>query len=396
VTHGQPTPAVKLLESKQRQMYGALCAKPNSRSRAEEVIVVKHFERLGSAEPDTAHSTYLEELREADAAKPTPFEDPSTYMVMIYLAGKVERAMAKIGRPVDAFPTFGTLPLNQVNARVMRVQGSDEFLVAFQHGVFAFANQLTKAVAASFVKDGTPPSVVIKNGSPPDGYSRFGYELAEVEQRWDDNDEPVRRFRALLNRYLLDGDPFAAQYFLDDPSQTTLAAIFRDSFELFLFGHEMGHIMADHLSRGQCEALVLDSMEYEQLNPNWQMELEADAIGCQLAIRAMIDSGYDVAMGFFGIDLFFTAQEIVDRALAMLSHGRPDLLRESTSHPPNPLRKQQLREGLNSVVDPQTAVSFLRLARAGEKILNALWARVEMHFLTLHEKGGRPARLWTA
>jgi hypothetical protein len=380
----------------QRQMYGALCAKPNSLSRAEEVVAASHFERLGSAEPQKAHSTYVEELREADASKPTPFEDPFTYMVMVYLARKIEGAIAKIGWPLDAFPTFGTLPLNKLNARVTRVQESDEFLIGFQHGVFVFANHLTKAVAASFVKDGSPPSVFVKDGSPPDEYSRFSYGLAEIERCWDDDDEPVRRFRALLSSYLLDGNPFAGQYFLDDPSYAALAAIFRDSFQLFLFGHEVGHIVADHLPRGQCETLTLCSLEYEQLNPNWQMELEADTIGCQLAIRAMLDSGYDVALGYFGIDLFFTAQEIVDRALGVLSHGRPGQLRESISHPPNAIRKRQLREGLSGVVDPQTAISFRRLARAGEELLNALWARVEMHFLTLHEKGGRAARLWIA
>src|SRR5207247_9754738 len=103
-------------------------------------------------------------------------------------------------------PLFGTLPLGSMNAVAIRVPGSDEFIVAFHHGLFAFMNLLSKVVARSL------PS------RPWRGMHAFSVDLETVRELLDHDSLPLHRITELLDAYILYGEPHAApQYMLAHP-----------------------------------------------------------------------------------------------------------------------------------------------------------------------------------
>lgn len=378
------------LESLQEKLNRELGTTPNSAADwrgIKDEFIDKGIETLGIQDADeiaAARREMLAEVAEAEKTKPTKLEDINYHILMKGLAKTLEEAAEKTDWAVPPIPVYGTLPLGQLNAMAIRVPQSNQYLIAFQDGVFGFANLLTKAIAASFPVR-------------PEAESRtigFSFAIDDVVERWAGDDEPLRRLNDFLGGYLVGGHPHAAQqYFLDYPF-VLLASLFRDAFELFIFGHEFGHILAGHLNGVAVSDLNLGSVEVERLSSNWQMEFEADYIGMALTMLAMRDARFDAAMSYCGIDLFFSAIELVSRALSVLVHGEVRPQAESSSHPPPALRREALRGHLNAMVGEEPAAGAIQLATTSEEILDLMWQRVEPSFRQAHEKGVQPAPMW--
>jgi hypothetical protein len=79
-------------------------------------------------------------IRDARRTIPTPLEDFNSHVVMKYLAGQLEKAAKQQKLNLPQMPVYGSLPVGQLNAMAIRVPGSGKHLIAFQHGVFGFAN----------------------------------------------------------------------------------------------------------------------------------------------------------------------------------------------------------------------------------------------------------------
>lgn len=119
---------------------------------------------------------------------------------------------------------------------------------------------MTKAVATSFWL-----KRILDDGEK----AEFGWKLRDFKRSWP-NDEPLRRLGEFLHAYLVFGDAHQANhYFVQDPFHLQ-AFILREGFELFLFGHELGHIIAGQNLDSAPEAPhMMGAMVVEASISNW-------------------------------------------------------------------------------------------------------------------------------
>ena len=325
---------------------------------------------------------YLRGLRKAERAKPTPFEEVWTYKVMMDLAAQLKEVAPTVLPAVKTIPLFGTLRSGELNAMAIKVPESSEHIIVFQDGLFGFANLLTKAIAASL------PDTTLRSGDV-----KFSWKPRQIKKGWATNDEPLRRLDEFLSAYIIGGHPHAAQQYFLDHRHTVLGQILLEGFELFIFGHEFGHVFAGHLDSALDAPDHLGAKPVERLSPSWKMEFEADYVGFALAMSAMGRKKFDPATSYAGIDLFFSSLELVHRATSMLSFGEIRERPRSATHPPPQLRRKMLWRHLDQIGKGR-ARQARRLASGAERILDMMWSRLTPTFEDRHKRGVRPAPEW--
>lgn len=345
------------------------------------------FEQLGITDPEELEAVdrlHRDELAAAENRMPTKLDDAWTYSILERLADRLMKAATGTDWVMRKMPIFGTLPLGELNAMAIRVPGSHEYLIAFQHGVFGFANLLVKAVAASYP---------ISEGETGTGV-RIDFHPNEVVQLWEENRQPLDRLTELLTAYLVAGHAHAARpYFLGNP-HAYLSSALLDGIELFIFGHELGHVAGGHLDTRQFASQQVGSAEVKRINPDWDLEFEADRIGCELAMRAMHEAKVPDSLGYTGIDLFFSAMLLVDRVLSVLLHGEVVDAPESPTHPPTIMRRDALRGSMRERLGDKELSVAVGFSSSTQVILDHAWRKIQPHFLALYERGTSPASFW--
>lgn len=374
-----------------QQAYGMQEEPPFSREATERRLPSSFWDGMleqAGGDEDAAQKLadlYFGLLEKADAERPTLYEDPWTYHLMSTLASQTEAAAAEIFEQAPAMPPFGSLPLGELNAMAIAVPESAQSLIAFQHGVFGFANLLTKAVAASFP--------VVPNPDDADGIS-FSTDLEIVERRFAEDDRPLRRLDDFLTAYIVAGHPHAAdQYFLEMP-YSRLAEIFLNAFELFVFGHELGHVGAGHVDALRARPGG-SGQPLQRPEAQWEIELEADLLGITTAMAAMRERGIDIALSYCGIDLHYSAAELVNRALSTLRYGEPREPPESATHPRPALRREMGRRWLQEFA-AESGPAAAELANTSQQLLELMWGRLQPQFEQRHRQGVRPHPSWQA
>jgi hypothetical protein len=95
-------------------------------------------------------------------------------------------------------------------------------------------------------------------------------------------------------------------------------------------------------------------------------------------------------LSFWGADAFFSAMDVMKRAVAVLRTGT-EAVPDSRTHPPSTLRRSRPRAwfgGLESM--PDDVKAGLELSELAEFITETLWARSRERLIALHESGVRP------
>jgi hypothetical protein len=329
---------------------------------------------------------FRKQIAAARQTIPTRLEDLNSHMIMKHLARQLEKAAEQQELDLPRMPVYGSLPVGQLNAMAIRVPGQGEYLIAFQNGVFSFANLLTKAVARSFRLKG-----IIGDGTQ----AAFGWKLRDFRRSWAKDDEPLRRFGEFLHAYLVFGDAHQADHYLVQDPFHLPAYILREGFELFLFGHELGHIVAGHLGSAPDAPHMLGAMAVDVPTSSWQMELEADGLGMDLAMQAMLNNRCDLTTSYAGIEMAFTAMEIIDLARSTLLGGRPSEAPAGRTHPRHAVRRMFLRRLLQQRLGKKAAKQPIKFAETLERVLHEMWRRVEPRFKVLHAEAERPSPIWS-
>jgi len=313
---------------------------------------------------------------------PTKYEDPITYILISKLAKRIEESADDLSIPIAYRPIIGTLPTGRVNAMAIAVPSSDEFIIVFESGLFIFALLLSKALNMSIPFKGTQENKLT-----------FSYDIAEVTKKIDANPEIVNRFRQVLFAYLLEGRPSAApQYILEEPYMN-MAEILIDSMELFVMGHEYGHIINNHFLDKKTITSSLGNENVNEIILDWKQELEADAIGIKLMIHAMQKNGMDLALSYWGADFFFSCHEIIERSISILHTGKEENI-IIDSHPPVHLRRQNLRNILTSSLPEDVSKGIIKFVITTEQILEILWEKTCPLIHKSYEENKQLAPIW--
>jgi hypothetical protein len=342
---------------------------------------------------------YLEgRLRnKANYEPPTPYEDPSTYSIVMNLAENIRQVAPQ---SLNQLPIqFGTMPTGDINAVTIAVPDSQEHLIVFEDDLFMFCNMMSKIIAKAM-----PISTIEypqdRNYANEQHEVKFSVELSDVEKYLQEDDEPLRRFRDVLVSYLAYGRIGKSSPFLIPRHHFRQAQIFRLSMEFFAMGHEYGHVFKGHLHKESRIMRNISGVPVEEAVPyTWDEEYEADAAGVLIMTQVM-SKIYEVniSASYAGADMFFTCSDILDRAASILDKGKESIGEDDGStylgsHPPHRSRREFMRNGiLGMALDhpesypKQHHENAIKFAESIEKIVELLWQKTKPELYSKHGK----------
>jgi hypothetical protein len=319
--------AYAYLESIQSLAYEELGRVPT----AFDARSKKEIEELATSLSNTyAGKISATEVRERVGAAfgrtlPTRFQDPLTHDILAnLLQPQIESAAQHLELSASPSPIFGTLPTPLLNAETVPVPGTDQRLIVLYDKLFLFANEFTKAVVETIPIDTASAQIVISTSS------------AEIKQRLADHPELRQRFAGVLLGFL-GLAPLQDHYLTESKYFPLLQA--RHAMELFVVGHEYGHVIRHHTANdvaalnltpplhASSSARTLGGQTPQRLQHSWFQELEADFIGQTLMLEAL--RIHDTGNAFLeryasvGAIFFFVAQDILDQTQYLVGHGVP-------------------------------------------------------------------------
>ncbi len=380
--------ARQLLTALQERAYAATGTSPNVYhgpfgALAAATMVATHF---GNRSPDEQRRLREQLARDAERNRrlaPSPYEDPLMYSILVELAGHIETATTQVRLPVPRRPVLGSLPHGRVNAVTILVPGTDEHLVLFESQMFLFALLLSKAVARAL-------PLTSRDGE----WLGFSVEQGAIEERIDSDESVPRRFTEVVLAYATTGRPGDAPRYVEDGPRGVIAGHLREALELFVLGHEYGHVVAGHLTAAAGRTALLPGEGVEALEYSWRQEHEADIYGSLLSTAAMQTvKRLDAGLSYWGSDLFFSAMDVMDRAVSLLRTG--DETRQTIgSHPPAGQRRAVLRDTLRRQLGEEHANRVVSLGELLERVVAALWERTRPAVLAARAAGTRAAPTW--
>jgi hypothetical protein len=324
---------------------------------------------------------------------PTRFEDPWGYLQMLKLASEIEKSISQIpylAKKLRFHPLFGTLPYGNVNAAAVLIPKSKEYLVVFEPELFTFALLVSKLVTISIA------TIVSSGDGWEDRYTEFCSNDEILAKTVLENPYMLDLFQDLLFAYILDGMPSSAHPYQSTGIHADLAGDLLHAMELFVMGHEYGHVLAGHLPNKSTIIQGLADRPRELLANIWGQELQADTIGLDLVFMASALRGTNGELGkaFAGADLFFSIIDIVERSIGILRTGDENQ-RPIPSHPPIVNRREHLRnyarERLSGYIYDVT-----KLGGVVERIVEILWKETVPVLTRYYKEGRQPSPIWTS
>jgi len=266
------------------------------------------------------------------------------------------------------------------------VPRTSEYIIAFERGLFTYANQLTKVVVGTFPYTTSSEGISL-NTSPEAIYDRI-------------SSRPVllSRFFDILVSYVRYGGPTRSLQYWIEPEYRLFASSLRDSMEMFALAHEYSHILLGHLTRNDAKRRSLTGTDAEVLDHSSREELDADVRGFNIVVSTFnATRGWDLYQCYGGAALYFASMELVEKSVSILQLASGDLLRDRT-HPPAETRRIVIREALRIQSEIQWPEHFQRAIDFEIAIswaLDVMWEYTKPRLLALHEQGVRPAEQWS-
>ncbi|MFH8591634.1 hypothetical protein [Streptomyces rimosus] len=308
-----------------------------------------------------------------------PEESYHSHYIIHSLADRIEKYLP------DPFirPVLGSLDTGEINAVTLLAPDARTHLVIFESELFTFANLFSKAVAMAMPFE-----------DAGGGRTAFSVHPDKVRRHLKHSPDAILRFADVVRAYLFEGEPSRARPYHAPHPIDVQAAILRDGLELFVLGHEYGHVLLDHLAESQSPRRVPGTADGEltEVTWKWKQEHDADTLGWFLCTKVMTEK-YDLAFSHAGTELFFSACEVLERALSLLVEGRSEAHPASPTHPPIAERRDALRTLLR---DERQGESAIILGTAIQDIVDILWEPTAPHLLGLLKRGQQPDPRWTA
>jgi hypothetical protein len=141
-----------------------------------------------------------------------------------------------------------------------------------------FASLFSKAVVRIFL------AVTNANGD-----IELSLDAERVAARVANHPDVFERFADVKLSYVIDGNPAKAKQVYPEADYFVAAASLTHSMELFVLGHEYGHLVHGHLdgSRVEVAAALPNAIDAKPIEYSWEQEYEADDVGLVLCIATM-------------------------------------------------------------------------------------------------------------
>jgi hypothetical protein len=342
-----------------------------------------------------------------DLKAPTRFENPMIYLAISEASTRVYTMARERGWPLPTQPLVGTMPTGDIHAytvpvpQEMRANESDaDHLIIFDWQFFLFVHLFSKAIARAF------PSVPSQKHK---GFSELSLDEKKIRHNIEKNSLITEEFTDLLVAYATTGEPGRSATYTSagefklrslETGNRELAGTIRESMELFVLGHEYGHVVQRNRgdSLALARSLIRPGQDEEEVRSSSALrgplgEIDADLYGLLLATGIM-QSGLDFATAYMGIDAYFTGTDMMRRALSVLRRGRSDYTATPT-HPSLTLRRELLRESLLVLpLNEKARADAIANGKTVEFVAELLWDRTYRALKDLHRRGTELAPWW--
>jgi hypothetical protein len=334
--------------------------------------------RLDGAGPEAA-AGMLDVVDSLVNETTSKYENPFMIKILRTRAAELEFAARKRNVPFPVPPLLGTLPHGEVNARTLLVPGTNQHIVLFESEMFLFLHLVAKAVAQ------VVPAFIDADGRL--------HVLAGDHARESIAAEPglARRFTEVLLFYATTGQPGRATPYIQQPDKEVLTDKLRTGMELFVLGHEYGHVQCGHLGERKAAADLGGDDAPEEMLYSWIEEIQADGVGFGLAIQPALVDGLGIDLMVAAADLYFTVLDLFDRAMQLLRAGNEDVPISAT-HPPHLVRRDGMEKALRARYGDDDRIFALSIHL--RNVAHLLWEQARPELLRLHQMGTRPETRW--
>jgi hypothetical protein len=400
--------AVQYLEKIQRSAYLRVGIDPDEIAKKLKDMrieirdeILKQKEKISSSEEFKQYKKSFMKNFELVLNRPllTKYEDPFYQDMLQRYSNDIEEGTkywqnipeGKLKRCLENFPAqkseviFGIMPLGTVNAMSIVIPKSDDFLIVFESELFTYCLLMSKIVASCMIIN-----------EKEEQFS-FNMDENEIMKKIENDKQLLMRFQELVFGYLIDGTPGRApRYLVVFPYEQVVRRLL-DSMEIFILGHEYAHILLGHVGhKTHSRAAFLDD-DTEVLLYKHEQEFEADFVGLFLSLGAMKIRGCDFSLGYWGVELFFCCDEIIEKGLCILRTGSDDWYwrggREDGplgTHPPAKERRDVLRE----IMKHRFGELPVKLGDLVEKIMTRLWEKTRPALIQHYLDHSKPHIRW--
>ncbi|MBL7936964.1 MAG: hypothetical protein JNM51_14250 [Bacteroidia bacterium] len=145
------------------------------------------------------------------------------------------------------------------------------------------------------------------------------------------------------------------------------------SAELFMIGHEVGHILKHHDNSKLKFWYFSKECVSSYDEAKHQREFEADKIGVHLAMQAMAKNGFQADFCYLGVECFFIVSDIALKAKKLAEEGHEEIASDFKTHPSNQLRRKKIRAELREIIPPEDFPNAIYLPDIIDEIMSYLW-----------------------
>jgi len=250
---------------------------------------------------------------------------------------------------------FGTIESSNLNALIMPVPESDEFLIIFNRPMWEGLQILSFCISAS-----------------------TKYQNESVEFDHDEANKYFPLFNKLLEGILLQKELpyfFSDNEVLNDQLRSSMWTQLHDALDAFVLGHEYAHFLRSHVM--QAIKLIPSSMGIHRLRSHcydWWMEYDADMTGLDLSVFRFIDNYEKVLAKNSTVKLSDLEQQVLRNRhiqlalegsllflyfLHVLESFKYRIFSKTSTHPPTLLRIAALRGQIFQQISNEKTYNFV-------------------------------------
>jgi len=291
----------------------------------------------------------------------TKYEDFGSFTILKTIFDKIESSADKLNMGVSQKPILGTALSKEYNAFAVKVPDLEEYLIIFEGELFILSNLLAKIIALS-----------LPDFNMSDESVSFSLEKSRILNHIQTHPGLQELFTDFVQNVISQAQPTKTmQYFLHE-SLGVMQYTLLNSLELFVVGHEYGHIYAGHLNDSNLNDFLHFGENASRISLDWEMEFEADLIGLNLLLNSLNDKSLH-PFSYLGPEMFFTFLDISERANNLFNIGKETRFEGGGTHPPSFERRNRVRQLLRENLPETHLESYNYTSQFLEDVMELHW-----------------------
>jgi len=330
---------------------------------------------------------------------PSVDREPFLFWEAVVNKVAIEIGARRIGYHVIPEVLFDTLERASVNAVTLKVDGTEDYIVLIDLGLLLFTSLTATILEDAWRQlprqllefDGVPDydAVSFAVNKKPGLPLRFGRLLTSALLEEDF----LHSTPGIMSDDVVGSNPFIKPVSANDP----VAGKLPSAIEVFMLGHEYGHILANHLSGAEAPDSGIKVFKFDagsaipvelsdEARTYWNQEVQADAIALDLVFEVARQRGWYFDVAFAGVDLFLSCVDYLEKGVNVIRRGNTDVP-ANLDHPPTYTRRDCLRKRVRETMDPNVSDMLIRCGELMECLAKIFFHKVTPFLVRAHVAG---------